>query len=208
MGETGARRRNRNGARRTCDATHSSTREIMRASSPRARACVGVNHVRASSARARGVDGGRTLRAATTEVSLNREGLVSSRGARDGARALVQTRAIDPAGAISAVQGFVLDGSPGLRAAAIANTAVFTSGFGVLRLGLTLAGIAHSWFLGTVRDSPKTRVPTRIRFLCHECDARTTVGGDDRRQILPSARNADRQSSDQRRPLRERVSKY
>ena len=52
---------------------------------------------------------------------------------------LVQTGAIDPASAVSAVQGFVLDGSPGLRAAAMANTAVFTSGFGVLRLGLTLA---------------------------------------------------------------------
>ena len=172
----------------------------MRASSPRARACVGVNHVRASSARARGVDGGRTLRAATTEVSLNREGLVSSRGTRDGARALVQTRAIDPAGAISAVQGFVLDGSPGLRAAAIANTAVFTSGFGVLRLGLTLAGIAHSWFLGTVRDSPKTRVPTRIRFLCPNATLERPweVMTDDRYFRARATRTDNRRTSDGR----------
>ena len=87
---------------------------------------------------------------------------MSSRGTRGGARVLVQTGAIDPASAVSAVQGFVIDGSPGLRAAAMANTAVITSGFGVLRLGLTLAGIAHSWFLGTVRESPETRVAMRI----------------------------------------------
>ena len=134
----------------------------MRASSSHARARVGRNHVHASRARARGVDGGRRSRVATAEPSLIREGLVSSRGTRGGARVLVQTGAIDPASAVSAVQGFVLDGSPGLRAAAMANTAVFTSGFGVLRLGLTLAGIAHSWFLGTVRESPETRVAMRI----------------------------------------------
>jgi hypothetical protein len=42
-----------------------------------------------------------------------------------------------------------------LKPAVLANTAVFTSGFGVLRLGLTLAGIIHSWFLGTVRESAR-----------------------------------------------------
>jgi hypothetical protein len=78
---------------------------------------------------------------------------VSGRGTRRTAHVGLETRAVDPTVGISAVQTFIVDPSPGLRAAAMANTAVFTSGFGVLRLGLTLAGIAHSWFLGTVRES-------------------------------------------------------
>ena len=57
----------------------------------------------------------------------------------------------DASAACSAVIEFTKNSSPGLAPAAAANTAVFTAGFNVLRLGLTLAGIAHSWFLGTVR---------------------------------------------------------
>ena len=53
--------------------------------------------------------------------------------------------------ALTTVIEFAKNSSPGLAPAAVANTAVFTAGFSVLRLGLTLAGIAHSWVLGTVR---------------------------------------------------------
>eukprot|EP00798_Chlamydomonas_sp_ICE-L_P023868 gene23868-9433_t len=43
----------------------------------------------------------------------------------------------------------LLEPSPGLKAGLIANTAVFTLGYKLLRKGLTPAGIAHAWFLGT-----------------------------------------------------------
>ncbi|GFR49891.1 hypothetical protein Agub_g11995 [Astrephomene gubernaculifera] len=42
-----------------------------------------------------------------------------------------------------------LSGHPGFLAGALCNSAVFGLGFKVLRKGLTVAGIAHSWFLGT-----------------------------------------------------------
>ena len=63
----------------------------------------------------------------------------------------VSVAAFDPSTAIDTVKAFAMNPSPGLTAATVANTSVFIGGFSVLRLGLTLAGVAHSWFLGTVR---------------------------------------------------------
>jgi hypothetical protein len=39
--------------------------------------------------------------------------------------------------------------NPGLLCGASVNSIVFTLGYGVLRKGLTVAGVLHAWFLGT-----------------------------------------------------------
>ena len=77
--------------------------------------------------------------------------MLYERQRRESARRSVEATAFDPNATLEVVSAFFTNPNPGLLPAVVANTAVFTSGFTVLRLGLTLAGIAHSWLLGTVR---------------------------------------------------------
>lgn len=108
-----------------------------------------------SHAGGRGVDADLRTRVARDEWSLNRVAFVSGESDAGKTRCRIVPRAFDSTSAITGLQDFLVNPSPGLKPAVLANTAVFTSGFGVLRLGLTLAGIVHSWFLGTVRESAR-----------------------------------------------------
>jgi len=102
-----------------------------------------TQHIRASR---RGFTASDGLCAAVKPVKRRKLGEESS-----AKRSLKCTAFPDASVALTTVIEFAKNISPGLAPAVVANTAVFTAGFSVLRLGLTLAGIAHSWFLGTVR---------------------------------------------------------
>jgi len=99
----------------------------------------------------REVDDASSLIRKPTEDRGDHSNLAHAHLTRLSARKSIVTAAINPSDALQTIEVFVSNPSPGLISASIANTAVFTTGFSVLRLGLTLAGIAHSWFLGTVR---------------------------------------------------------
>lgn len=161
-----------------------------------------------SHAGGRGVDADLRTRVARDEWSLNRVAFVSGESDAGKTRCRIVPRAFDSTSAITGLQDFLLNPSPGLKPAVLANTAVFTSGFGVLRLGLTLAGIVHSWFLGTVRESARIAFEVFHQNLLHADASRLRLGYDDKRQILPSARNARRPTSSPRGPFRERVSTH
>lgn len=127
----------------------------MLASSPLVVAKGGAREVFRSRGGGGGVDADLRTRVGRDEWSLNRVAFVSRGSDAGKSRCRIVARAFDGASAIAGLQSFLVSPSPGLKPAVLANTAVFTSGFGVLRLGLTLAGIVHSWFLGTVRESAR-----------------------------------------------------
>jgi len=135
--------------------SQTSTPRGMLASSPLVVAQGGARECFRSPAGRRSVDADLRTRVGRDEWSLNRVAFVSRESESGKSRCRIVARAFDGTSAIAGLQSFLMNPSPGLKPAVLANTAVFTSGFGVLRLGLTLAGIVHSWFLGTVRESAR-----------------------------------------------------
>ena len=123
----------------------------MTGASPLATARVGASHRVRSIGSSRERDDARRTRVERRERVPIRGRCDERARSESNARRRVVARGLDVGGALDVARHFISDPSPGLLGAAAANTAVFTTGFGVLRLGLTLAGVAHSWFLGTVR---------------------------------------------------------
>ena len=129
----------------------SATPRAMPGASPRAAAGVGARRIVRSCGASHERDGARRTRVERGECAHTRGRCVARASSESRARRRVLARGLDVGVAVDAARCFIADPSPGLVRAAAANTTVFTTGFGALRLGLTLAGIAHSWFLGTVR---------------------------------------------------------
>ena len=69
----------------------------------------------------------------------------------------VSSRGPAPAAALppglEQLPAFLVNPSPGLGPAVVANTVVFVLGIKVLLKGLTWPGVVNSWFLGTVRSA-------------------------------------------------------
>ena len=135
----------------------SSTPRAMRSTSGLARAITSVETSHLSGAVEKRRDDARPRAVGRRQCGEIVGRCLGVRFRRPRAPSRVSVAAFDPSTAIDTVKAFAMNPSPGLTAATVANTSVFIGGFSVLRLGLTLAGVAHSWFLGTVRRKRRVR---------------------------------------------------